>query len=84
MFIIQEMLETYTREDNDYLRLKLALDGLSLSYEIVSYDNDENLRLLDADFCPINDNSKLNKKVRENNKKGKKSVKWLVKTEFHI
>lgn len=26
----------------------------------------------------------LNKKVRENNKKGKKSVKWLVKTEFHI
>lgn len=26
----------------------------------------------------------LNKKVRENSKKGKKSVKWLVKTEFHI
>lgn len=60
MFIIQEMLETYTREDNDYLRLKLALDDLGFIYEIVSYDNDGNLRLLDANFCPINDNSKLN------------------------
>lgn len=61
MFIIQEMLETYTREDNDYLRLRLALDDLGSPYEIVSYDNDGNLRLLDADFCPINDNSRLSK-----------------------
>ena len=60
MFIIQEMLDIYTREDNDYLRLKLALDDLGFPYEIVNYDNDGSLRLMDNDFCPINDNSKLN------------------------
>ena len=60
MFIIQEMLETYTRKDNDYLRLKIALDDLGFPYKIVSYDSDGHLRLLDVDFCPINDNSKLN------------------------
>lgn len=54
MFIIQEMLETYTREDNDYLRLKLALDNLGFPYKVVSYDNDGNLRLLNDDLCPIN------------------------------
>lgn len=60
MFIIQEMLETYTREDNDYLRLKIALDDLGFTYKIVSYDSDGNLRLLDIDLCLINDDSKLN------------------------
>lgn len=58
MWLLQEMLEQYTREDNDYLRFRHALDISNTEYTVVSYKNAE-LSVLDEDFVPKIDSEKL-------------------------
>lgn len=56
MFMIQEMLSQYLRPDNDYLRIREALDSLGYPYRIVRY-HDDNLRLLNKDFTVMSNST---------------------------